>query len=79
MSLQTQLSMKIECREAELGLAEIVEVALDFITPSEYTPPAVEDPQRAHKLYSDIVEWKYSLPDRLRFEDAALPSTILLT
>lgn len=78
MSLKTQRSLKVEVREASVALAEIVEEALDFITPNEDSRPAVETPQRALELYDAIVRWKYSLPDRLRSEDAVLPNPIIL-
>ncbi|CAI6336051.1 unnamed protein product [Periconia digitata] len=78
ISLRTQRSMKVEAREAEVRLAEIVEEALNFIIPSENAPPAIENPQRALQLYDAILDWKYSLPDRLRFEEVVLPSFIIV-
>lgn len=70
--------MKVIAREAEIGLAEIVEEALDFITPNEGSRPAIEDPGRALQLYDAILDWKYPLPDRLRFEEAVLPSFVVV-
>lgn len=70
--------MKVIAREAEIGLAEIVEEALDFITPNEGLRPAIEDPGRALQLYDAILDWKYPLPDRLRFEEAVLPSFVVV-
>lgn len=78
ISLQVQPSHKIEARQAEVGLAEIVEEVLDFLIPEEGSQPAVKDPGRAVKLYESILEWKYSLPDSLRIEQTVLPSAILL-
>lgn len=65
--------MKVIAREAE-----IVEEALDFITPNEGSRPAIEDPGRALQLYDAILDWKYPLPDRLRFEEAVLPSFVVV-
>ena len=78
MSLRTQPSMKVISREAEIGLAEIVEDALDFITPNEKSRPAIEDPGRALQLYDAVLDWKYSLPDQLRFEEVVLPSFVVV-
>ena len=78
MSLQTQRSLKVELREVDVTLAEIAEEALEFITPDENSRPATEHPTRALELYDAVIRWQYSLPDRIRFEEAALPSTILV-
>ena len=78
ISLQSQPSLKIYGREAEVGLAEIVEEALNFLVPDQVSRPAVQNPKRAMELYESILKWKCSLPDPLRIEHAVLPSAILL-
>lgn len=74
ISLRIQPSMKVVARTAEIELGEIVEQALDFITPNEKSRPAIENPGRALQLYDAILDWKYSLPDQLRFEEVVIPS-----
>ncbi|KAK2590141.1 hypothetical protein QQS21_012182 [Conoideocrella luteorostrata] len=76
-SFQIQRSMKVEIREVDARLSEIVEDALDFIYPQDGTSPA-ENPQLALKFYRAIAHWKQSCPSRIRFEEAVLPSAILL-
>ncbi|KAK7908706.1 hypothetical protein PG985_016009 [Apiospora marii] len=78
MSIQMQRSMKVETREADAALSEIVEETLDFIYPSEDGVPPVANPQRALELYRAIVDWRFSCPSRIRLEEAVLPSAILL-
>jgi hypothetical protein len=78
MSLQVQKSLKVEIREVDSLLSEVVEEALDFIYPDENGVPPSTNPQRALELYRRIVDWKQSCPSRLRIEDAVLPAAILL-
>lgn len=72
--------MKVEIREADSHLSELAEDALDYLYPlSDGSPrPPVANVGRAIKLYDTLVQWKLSLPARLRLEDAVLPSAILL-
>jgi hypothetical protein len=70
--------MKVEIRNEELKLAEIAEQALEFITPNEDSQPAVKRPELARELYDLVVDWSYALPDRIRLEEAVLPSTLIL-
>ena len=78
ISLQTQRSMQVEIREVDVALSEIVEEALDFIYPEAPQTPPTTNPIRALDLYDALVDWKFSCPDRIRFEEAVLPSVILL-
>lgn len=72
--------MKVEIREADCQLSELAEGALDYLYPipdgSPDSPGA--NVARAIELYDALVHWKFSLPARLRLEDAILPSAILL-
>ena len=65
--------MKVEVREADAYLSVIAEDVLDG--PSG---PPTTNPQRAIDIYNSIVQWKFSLPPRLRLEEAIQPSAILL-
>ena len=78
MSLQIQKSMLVELREADVVLSELAEDVLDFIYPEEGNRPPLADSQRALELYDALVEWKHSCPSGIRFEEAVLPSAILL-
>ena len=78
MSLKTQPSMRIEIREVDVALSEIAEQALNLLYPEEGQQSPAANPTRALKLYDSFVSWKFSCPDRLRFEEAVLPSVILL-
>lgn len=75
-----QRSMKVEIREVDCQLSEMAEEVLDYLYPfpgaSSRLP--VTDVKRAIKFYNMLVHWKFSLPARLRLEDAVLPSAILL-
>ena len=70
--------MKVEIREVDARLSEIVEEALDFIYPDDGQTRPSSNPQRALELYRKLVDWKMSLPDRIRLEEAVLPPAILL-
>ncbi|SCV48593.1 uncharacterized protein FFB14_10462 [Fusarium fujikuroi] len=78
MSLQVQKSLKVEIREADALLSEVVEEALDFIYPDENGAPPSKNPQLALEFYRIIVHWKQNCPNQLRLEDAVMPSAILL-
>lgn len=70
--------MQIEIREVDVLLSEIVEEALNFIYPNPGERPPQDNPQRALQLYDAFIGWKYSCPNRIKFEEAILPSAILL-
>jgi hypothetical protein len=78
MSLQVQKSLKVEIREVDALLSEVVEEALDFIHPDENGAPPSKNPQRALDFYRTIVNWKQNCPSPLRLEEAVLPAAILL-
>ncbi|KAG4292508.1 hypothetical protein FPRO06_11996 [Fusarium proliferatum] len=78
ISLQVQKSLKVEIREVDALLSEVVEEALDFIYPDENEAPPSKNPQLALQFYRSIVNWKQNCPNQLRLEDAVLPSAILL-
>ena len=78
ISLQMQRSMQVEMREVDVALSEIVEKVLDFIYPEAPQLPPATNPRRALELYDALIDWKFSCPDRIRFEEAVLPSIILL-
>ncbi|KAJ8113959.1 hypothetical protein OPT61_g4046 [Boeremia exigua] len=75
-----QRSMKVEIREANASLSEMAEDILDYLYPLSdcLARPPVANPQRAIELYNTLVQWKLTLPARLRLEEAILPSAILL-
>ena len=78
MSLNIQRSMRVEVREVDVTLSEIVEEALDFIYPEEGDPPPAANSTHALELYNAFLDWKLSCPSRIRFEEAVLPNAILL-
>lgn len=80
VSRRVQRSLKVEIREANSYLAEMAEDVLDYLYPLPDSPSGgpTTNPQRAVELYLTLVQWKLSLPARLRLEDAVLPSAILL-
>jgi hypothetical protein len=80
LSLSTQRSMKIEIRGADCELSEMAESTLDYLyaSPNGSKGSPVVNIARAIELYDTLVQWKFSLPARLRLEDAILPSAILL-
>ncbi|KAH6613171.1 hypothetical protein C7974DRAFT_380888 [Boeremia exigua] len=78
LSLNAQESMKVEIFNAECSLAEIVEEILDFLDPCKGEALPHENTTRARDLYQRVLDLKYSLPERLRAEDAVHPAAILL-
>ena len=72
--------MQVEIREVDSNLSEIAEDVLAFLYPPSdgLAEPPLADPQTAINLYNTIVQWKVSLPARLRLEDAVQPCIILL-
>ena len=70
--------MKVEVREVDVALSEIAEEVLDFLYPEEGEFPVIANPERALELYDAFVGWKISCPSRIRYEEAVLPSVILL-
>ncbi|KAL2139972.1 hypothetical protein VTI28DRAFT_4449 [Corynascus sepedonium] len=78
LSLTPRKSLKREIFAAECEFTEILEEVLDFLSPVDGFPAPNEDPQKASKLYGKLVDWKFSLPDELREENAVHPAAILL-
>ncbi|KAF4337567.1 nitrogen assimilation transcription factor nit-4 [Fusarium beomiforme] len=78
VSAVPQRSMKREIFEAECNFTEITEQVLQFLMPLEQGISPCQNSGRAAELYSKIMEWKFSLPEELRAENAVLPSAILL-
>lgn len=77
VSVVPQNALKREIFDAECNLAEITEQILDLIPFEEGWPPR-RNPHRALELYTKLTRWKLSLPERLKVENAVLPSAILL-
>ncbi|RKK65579.1 hypothetical protein BFJ69_g16157 [Fusarium oxysporum] len=78
VSVVPQNALKREIFDAECNLAEITEQILDFLIPLEEGWPPRRNPHRALELYTKLTRWKLSLPERLKVENAVLPSAILL-
>ncbi|RGP74219.1 nitrogen assimilation transcription factor nit-4 [Fusarium sporotrichioides] len=78
VSAAPQRSLKRELFDVECTFAEITEQVLEFIIPVEEGVSHSLDPGRAVELYYQLMEWKFSLPEPLRAENAALPAAILL-
>ncbi|KAG6980388.1 Nitrogen assimilation transcription factor nit-4 [Fusarium oxysporum f. sp. conglutinans] len=78
VSVVPQNALKREIFNAECNLAEITEQILDFLIPLEEGWPPRRNPHRALELYTKLTRWKLSLPERLKVENAVLPSAILL-
>ncbi|KAG7424683.1 Nitrogen assimilation transcription factor nit-4 [Fusarium oxysporum f. sp. raphani] len=78
VSVIPQNALKREIFDAECDLAEITEQVLDFLIPLEEGWPPRRNTHRALELYTELTRWKYSLSERLRVENAVLPSAILL-
>lgn len=78
LSLTPQKSLKREIFASECELTEIIEDVLDFLDPRNGAPAPNENPQRALELYNKLIDWKFSLPDRLREENAVHPAAKLL-
>ncbi|KAI7760524.1 hypothetical protein LZL87_009408 [Fusarium oxysporum] len=78
VSVAPQRSMKREIFEAECNFTEITEQVLEFLIPLEQGVSPSQNTGRAVELYSKSMEWKFSLPEELRAENAVLPAAILL-
>ncbi|SPJ78507.1 related to pathway-specific regulatory protein nit-4 [Fusarium torulosum] len=78
MSVVPQKSLKREIFDAECELAEITEQVLEFLIPLEDGVAPRRNVKRAMELYTEIIEWKFSLPERLKAENAVLPAAIVL-
>ncbi|KAK2468206.1 hypothetical protein H9L39_19852 [Fusarium oxysporum f. sp. albedinis] len=78
VSVVPQNALKGEIFDAECDLTELTEQILNFLTPLEEGWPPRRNTQRALELYTELTRWKYSLSERLRVENAVLPSAILL-
>jgi hypothetical protein len=78
VSAAPQRSFKSEILEAECNFTEITEQVLEFLIPIEEGTPVSCSAERAVELYSSLMEWKLSLPEELRAENAVLPTAILL-
>ncbi|PCD41991.1 hypothetical protein AU210_004529 [Fusarium oxysporum f. sp. radicis-cucumerinum] len=78
VSVAPQRSMKREIFEAECNFTEITEQVLEFLVPLEQGVSPSQNTGNAVELYSKIMEWKFSLPEELRAENAVLPAAILL-
>ena len=78
VSVVPQKSMKREIFAAECNLAEITEQVLEFLISLEDGIAPRRNIERAMELYTKIVEWKFSLPERLKVENAVLPAAIEL-
>ncbi|EJP61492.1 uncharacterized protein BBA_09571 [Beauveria bassiana ARSEF 2860] len=70
--------MQVAIREADAALSEIVELILNYLHPDDNGTAAVSKPGYALELYDALLNWKYGLPDELRFEQSVLPSVIAL-
>ncbi|KAH7237907.1 hypothetical protein B0J15DRAFT_503142, partial [Fusarium solani] len=78
VSVVPQKSLKREIFEAECDLTEITEQVLEFLIPLEEGCLPRRNAQKALELYKKLTQWKFSLPERLRAENAVLPAAILL-
>lgn len=78
MSFDTQRSMQVEVRDADVSLTALAERVVDFVYPDEGGYPPTANPELALEIYDALIQWKFSLPTRLRLEEATLPSEILL-
>ncbi|KAM0411251.1 hypothetical protein ACHAPD_009453 [Fusarium lateritium] len=78
VSVAPQRSLKREIFDVECTFAEITEQVLEFIIPLEQGGSPLLNAGRAAELYSQLMEWKFSLPEPLRAENAVLPAAILL-
>ncbi|KAF5703908.1 hypothetical protein FMUND_12805 [Fusarium mundagurra] len=78
VSVVPQKSLKREIFAAECNLAEITEQVLEFLIPLEDGVAPRRNIERALELYTKIVKWKFSLPERLKVENAVLPAAIVV-
>ncbi|GKU23077.1 unnamed protein product [Fusarium langsethiae] len=78
VSAVPQNALKGEILNAECDLAEITEQILNFLAQLEEGWPPGCNTHRALELYTQLSRWRYTLSERLRVENAVLPSAILL-
>ncbi|KAM0300145.1 hypothetical protein ACHAPM_006451 [Fusarium culmorum] len=78
VSVEPQRSLKRDIFDVECTFAEITEKVHEFIIPIEKGVSLSLNAERAVELYSQLMEWKFSLPEPLRAENAVLPAAILL-
>jgi hypothetical protein len=78
VSYQTQKLLQVEVRTVDVALSEIAEETLNFIYPEEGKLPTQANTQRALEVYDRFVAWKYSCLSRIAFEEATVPSAMLL-
>ncbi|KAH7268961.1 uncharacterized protein BKA55DRAFT_547551, partial [Fusarium redolens] len=78
VSVVPQKSLKREIFAAECNLAEITEQVLEFLIPLEDGVAPRRNIERALELYIKIVKWKFSVPERLKVENAVLPAGVVL-
>ncbi|EXA30767.1 hypothetical protein FOVG_17870 [Fusarium oxysporum f. sp. pisi HDV247] len=78
VSVVPQKSMKREIFAAECNLAEITEQVLEFLISLEDGIAPRCNIERALELYTKIVKWKFSFPERLKVENVVLPAAIVL-
>ncbi|KAJ4118707.1 hypothetical protein NW768_010767 [Fusarium equiseti] len=78
ISAAPQRSLKREIFDAECTFTELTEQVLDFIIPMEQGVSPSFNAARGLELYTALMEWKFSLPEALRAENAVLPAAILL-
>jgi hypothetical protein len=72
--------MRVEIREVDYHLTVIAGDVLDYLYPLPDGPsgPPITNPARGIGLYNALVQWKLSLPPRLRLEEAVQPHALLL-
>lgn len=70
--LQAQISMRVDIREVDYHLTVIAEDVLDYLYPLPDGPsgPPITNPARCIRLYNALVQWRLSLPPRLRLEES---------
>ncbi|KAL5610590.1 hypothetical protein FOBRF1_006707 [Fusarium oxysporum] len=78
VSVVPQNALKGQIFDAECDFTEIAEQIVDFLIPLEEGWPPRRNTYRALELYTKLTRWKFSLPERLKVENAVVPSAILL-
>ncbi|KAJ4247770.1 hypothetical protein NW762_012979 [Fusarium torreyae] len=78
VSVMPQRSFKREIFDAECIFTEITEQILEFLIPLEQGYSPAMNAKRGLELYSKIMEFKFSLPENLKAENAVVPAAILL-
>ncbi|KAJ3532496.1 hypothetical protein NM208_g8413 [Fusarium decemcellulare] len=78
VSVVPQRSWKREIFDAECHFTEIMEQVMEFLIPLEQGSPPHHHRRKALELYSKIIDWKFTLPQRLRAESAVVPAALLL-